>query len=115
MPVRFWLDTASARLSSHQQNLYTIRKHFFSDRRLAALKLEHVTPGRIERFLLERRELSAQTLNHLRAYLSRAFATAMRCELWLGANPTARVQKRRTIRPIFVWSRSRRGWREAGK
>ena len=44
-------------------------KHFFSDRRFAALKLEHVTPGRIERLLLERRELSAQTLNHLRAYL----------------------------------------------
>ncbi len=100
--MNWWLDTHSARTSSHDRDRSYLTTHILSDGELASLPLEHVTAGRIERFLLSKTELKPKTLNHLRAYFSRAFAAAKDIEVWLGENPTARVKKRRVPRPTHA-------------
>ncbi len=54
----------------------------------------------VEQFLdaKEAEGLRPQTVNHLRAFLSRAFAAAIRVGKWPGSNPVALVRKRKVPR-----------------
>jgi len=56
-----------------------------------------VTRGRIEALLDEKQKregFSAQTVNHIRAFLSRAFSAAIAHERWSGRNPAAETKER---------------------
>ncbi len=93
--LQWWLDTYSKQSAAHATNVSTIRKHFFGSD-LAALPLTAVTSGRIEAFLQAKStQVSPQTLNHLRGYLSRAFNTAHRTDRYPGPNPAQDVRKRK--------------------
>jgi hypothetical protein len=60
------------------------------------LRLAELTRGRIESFLdaKQKEGPSAQTVNHLRGFLSRAFSAAIDRERWQGKNPVAETAKR---------------------
>ncbi len=73
-----------------------LRRHLLvSD--LAALPLVAVTSGKVEAFLRSKAVagLSAQSVNHLRSYVSAAFNAARRAERWHGSNPVADVKAQR--------------------
>ena len=73
----------------------TIRKHLVGSP-LGARRLVDVTAGDVEAFLEEKsRELAAETLNHLRGYLGRAFTMARRAKRFVGPNPVGDVPKRK--------------------
>ena len=64
---------------------------------LALLRLNACTPAAVEALLdaKEREGLRPQTVNHLRAFLSRAFAAALRVGRWPGTSPVPLVRKRK--------------------
>jgi len=102
--LRWWLDTYSKPLASHATNESAIRAHFLGSE-VAALPLTAVTAGRVESFLQAKTgEVSPQTVNHLRGYLSRAFNAARRAGRYLGPNPVLDVRKRKVPRrkPDFL-------------
>src|SRR5205814_6328711 len=94
--LKWWLTTVSAGSPSHEWSERTVRKHLLSSE-LSPLPLMAVSSERIEAFLHRKaqEELSPQTVNHLRGFLSRAFNSARRMGRYHGPNPVALVQKRR--------------------
>jgi integrase len=77
----------------------TIRKHLVGS--LGARRLVEVAPGHIEAFLEEKScALAAETLNHLRGYLGRAFKMARRSRRLVGQNPVDDVAKRKVPRQL---------------
>jgi integrase len=63
---------------------------------LAALRLVEVTSGKIETYLQRRtKQLSPDSLNHLRSYLATAFNRAKRAGRWNGINPALNVARRK--------------------
>lgn len=102
--LEWWLAEVSAGTPSHEWAERTVRGHLLTHE-IAALPLAAVTPERIEGLLLSKAKgLGPQTLNHLRAFLSRAFSAARKIGRWAGPNPAAEVQKRRVPRraPDFL-------------
>jgi len=98
--LRWWLDTYSAASPSHRSNTSAVERHLLTSS-LAPLPLSAVTSGRLEAFLQEKgRELSPQSVNHLRGFVSRAFNEARRVGRYGGANPAAGVKKRKVARRV---------------
>lgn len=59
-------------------------------------KLEQVGPGDVEDLLNAKgRETAPATVNHLRAFLVRAFNKARKTQKWLGSNPAEETDTRR--------------------
>jgi len=96
--MEWWLQhTAGAPASASNES--QVRKHLVNSE-LAPLRLVAVTSERIEAFLhaKQQEDLSPQTLNHLRGYLSRAFGAARKVGRYSGPNPAATVQRRKVPR-----------------
>jgi len=93
--LKWWLEAFSEDAPSHSRNESAIKKHLLPAK-IADLRLAEVTRGRIESFLdaKQKEGLSAQTVNHLRGFLSRAFSAAIDRERWQGTNPVAETAKR---------------------
>ncbi|HUM12324.1 MAG TPA: hypothetical protein VLT82_15360, partial [Myxococcaceae bacterium] len=94
--LEWWLESYSHRLASHASNEGSVRRHLLTAS-LAELRLDACSSAAVEALLdaKEREGLRPQTVNHLRAFLSRAFAAAIRVGRWPGANPVALVRKRK--------------------
>jgi integrase len=94
--LEWWLESYSHRLASHASNEGSVRRHLLTAS-LAELRLGACSSAAVEAFLdaKEREGLRPQTVNHLRAFLSRAFAAAIRVGRWPGANPVTLVRKRK--------------------
>jgi integrase len=93
--IDWWAEKFLKRKVSYGPCIGTIRKHLIGSA-LGARRLVDVTAGDVEAFLEEKsRELAAETLNHLRGYLGRAFTMARRAKRFVGANPVADVPKRK--------------------
>ena len=94
--MTWWLETFSEGMPSHAKNLSTIENHLLKGK-LADVRLAELTKGRIETFLDQKAKqgLSAQTVNHIRGYLSRAFTAGISRERWAGENPVFKTARRR--------------------
>jgi integrase len=93
--IDWWAEKFLKHKVSYGPCIGTIRKHLVGSS-LGARRLVDVTPGHVEAFLEERsRDLAAETLNHLRGYLGRAFTMARRAKRFVGPNPVADVPKRK--------------------
>jgi integrase len=94
--LEWWLESYSRRLASHASNEASVRRHLVRSA-LADLRLHACAPAAVEAFLdaKESEGLRPQTVNHLRAFLSRAFAAAIRVGRWPGMNPVTLVRKRK--------------------
>ena len=93
--IEWWAEKYLKRKVSYGPCIGTIRKHLVGSW-LGARRLVEVTAGDIEAFLEEKSiELAAETLNHLRGYLGRAFTMARRAKRFVGANPVSDVPKRK--------------------
>jgi len=104
--MQWWLDTYSFRSPSHSRNLGSVRAHLLTGD-LAPLLLVEVTPAKVEAFLQAKgADLSPGTVNHLRAYISRAFNAARRVGRYTGPNPTAEVRNRRIPRRAHDYLRA---------
>ena len=78
----------------------TLTKHLLESD-LAPLALTQVTPARIETLLRRLDQvLAAQTVNHVRGYVARAFTDAQKLGRWPGANPALAVPRRRIPRRV---------------
>jgi len=93
--VTWWVEKFLSKRASYSQCIGTIRKHIIGSP-LGARRLVDVTPGRVEAFLEEKTaDFSAETVNHLRGYLGRAFNMAIRTQCFVGTNPVTSVPKRK--------------------
>jgi len=87
------------RLKAHkpaaERNLYQLEKHLLHAP-LGKLRLSELRASDVENFLDEKEAegLSAQTINHLRGYISRALNTARRKGWWTGVNVVQDVKPR---------------------
>ncbi len=98
--LQWWLETCSVNSPSHASNVSQITRHLLPSS-LAALPLTAVTAPRLRAFLKEKeQELSPQTLNHLRGFVSRAFNEARAVGRYSGPNPVADVKKRTVTRRV---------------
>ena len=90
------METFSKGNTSHAKNASTIQRHLLAGR-IAEVRLSELTKGRVETFLDEKRKdgLSAQTVNHIRGFLSRGFSAAIDRERWTGKNPVAETARRK--------------------
>jgi integrase len=102
-----WLTDVSAGTPSHEWAERTITKHLAASE-LAPLALGVVTTEKVEAFLHRKgqEELGPQSLNHLRAFLSRAFNSARKLGWYRGANPISTVTKRRIARALPEYLRA---------
>jgi integrase len=94
--MSWWMATFSEGNTSHPKNASTIKRHLL-DGTLAGVRLADLSKGRVEGFLDDktREGLSAQTVNHIRGFLSRGFSAAIDRERWHGKNPVIGTKKRR--------------------
>ena len=94
--MRWWLEEYSSRSAAHGSNAGSIRAQILSSP-VADKRLEHVRRGDIEALLVakERDGFSPQTVNHVRAFLVRAFNRAKKADKWLGGNPAEETDTRR--------------------
>jgi len=107
--MAWWIDTFLRHKPSYESSVSTIRKHIVESK-LGRLALAEVSPGKIDLFLTEKeRVLSAQSVNHLRGFLRRAFNLARRMEKFPRPNPVMDVPKRKVpkrlpdyLRPLEV-------------
>ena len=91
----WWLATYSEQSESHGSNVGTVKAHILAEP-IAARRLEQVGPGDVEALLNAKgRDLSPGTVNHIRAFLVRAFNKARRAQKWLGTNPAEETDTRR--------------------
>ncbi len=94
--MSWWMKTFSEGSTSHPKNASTIKRHLLEGG-IAEVRLANLSKGRVESFLDEKAKegLSAQTVNHVRGFLSRAFSAAIGRERWCGTNPVTGTKKRR--------------------
>ena len=95
--LTWWLKTYSAKRNEHAHytNVRMIAR-YLRPSTLAALPLARVTSGHIETVLQGLvDQLSPESVNHVRSYLSRAFNAAARAGRYTGPNPVKDVKKRR--------------------
>jgi integrase len=98
--IEWWAEKSLKRKVSYGPCIGTIRKHLVGSR-LGGLRLVEVTAGDIEALLEEKsRDLAAETLNHLRGYVGRAFTMARRAKRFVGASPIGNVPKRKAPRRL---------------
>ena len=98
--IEWWAEKYFKRKVSYAACMGTIRKHLIGSW-LGARLLVELTAGDIEAFLEEKSlALAAETLNHLRSYLGRAFTKARRAKRFVGANPIGDVPKRKAPRRL---------------
>jgi len=98
--LRWWLDNYSINSPAHPSNVSQITRHLLPSS-LASLPLTAVTAPRLRAFLKEKeQELSPQTLNHLRGFVSRAFNAAREVGRYNGPNPVVDVKKRTVTRRV---------------
>jgi integrase len=93
--LTWWMETFSEGNTSHPKNASTIKRHLLAGK-IAEVRLTELTRGRVETLLDEKTKegLSAQTVNHIRGFLSRAFSAAIDRERWNGKNPVAATKRR---------------------
>ena len=105
--MEWWLATYSRGSPSHDRNEPVVRKHLL-DSALAPLPLVAVTAAKLEEFLHAKgqEELSPQSVNHLRGFISRAFNAARRTGRYAGPNPAAAVRRRRVPRRLPTYLRA---------
>ena len=94
--MTWWMKTFSEGTTSHPKNASTIKRHLLEGA-IAEVRLANLSKGRVETFLDEKAKegLSAQTVNHIRGFLSRGFSAAIARERWYGKNPVTGTKKRR--------------------
>ncbi len=98
--VEWWVNQFLAKRASYAQCIGTIRKHIIGSK-LGGRRLVDVKSGHVEAFLEEKAgDFSAETLNHLRGYLGRAFNVAIRTQRFSGSNPVSKVPKRKIPRKL---------------
>ncbi|MCM3881158.1 MAG: hypothetical protein ND807_13700, partial [Vicinamibacterales bacterium] len=94
--LEWWIENFLRHAPSYASTIATIRKHLVGSKDLGRLDLEDVSPGKFDLFLTKKeRELSPQSVNHLRGFLRRAFNLARRMEKFPRPNPVADVPKRK--------------------
>jgi len=86
----WWWQDFGRRLRSHTIRSFA-EKHFRAS--LGPLPLTNVTAAKIESVLRKREDLSAESLNHLRAFAHRLFALAQRRGFWTGSNPASAIPR----------------------
>lgn len=96
----WWLDTVAAKQAQGPSVRPVVERHIVKSA-LAGLLLEQVTPGHVKRWLHEKSggDLSANSVNHLRAYLMGIFTKANEFGLWLGSNPVKETKRLGTDEP----------------
>jgi integrase len=93
--LTWWLERHLRRTRAYHQCAGTVRKHIISSR-LAGLPPSQVTPAKVDDFLAKKEdELSACSVNHLRAYIRAAINAAIDAERFYGRNPITRAVKKR--------------------
>ena len=104
--MQVWLKEHSASLPSHDTHLSAYRCHF-EGTAFAQTPLAQISQGRIEQFLSEKaKELSPQSVNHLRGYLVSAFNLLIQLEHWPWQNPARAVKKRKVPQRSFDYLRA---------
>ena len=94
----WWLETFCRGKPSYAKSKNVIDLHLVTSG-LAGKRLDKVTPGDVEELLHEKsraigtkgKPLGPQSLNHLRGFLRRVFAAAMKKRMITGANPIDEV------------------------
>ena len=100
-----WLSKQSKKLKAHEKNTGVIERHLLTSP-LAPMLLAKVRPSDIEKFLDAKDDtLGAQTVNHLRSFLSRGFNAAIRLDRFAGPNPVAKVSKRKVPKHLHDYLR----------
>jgi integrase len=93
--LEWWIERRLSRTRAYYQCAGTVRKHIITSR-LARLPPSQVTPAKVDDFLAEKEdELSASSVNHLRAYIRAAVNAAIDAERFYGRNPITRAVKKR--------------------
>ncbi len=93
--MKWWLENYSSQSESHDRNVGSVKANILATP-LASKKLEQVGPGDIEDLLNAKgRESAPATVNHVRAFLVRAFNKARKAQKWLGSNPAEQTDTRR--------------------
>ena len=94
--LEWWIENFLRHAPSYDSTISTIRKHLVGSKDLGRLDLEDVSPGKVDLFLTKKeRELSPQSVNHLRGFLRRTFNLGRRMEKFPRPNPVADVPKRK--------------------
>lgn len=74
--LNWWMDHRLRKTRAYLRCAGTVRRHLLSSR-LARFAPEEVTPGKVDDLLCEKEgEISASSVNHLRAYIRTAFNAA---------------------------------------
>ncbi len=103
--IEWWMDARLRKTRSYSRCAGTVRRHLLGAP-LAKLPPAEVTPGKVDDFLAEKEgEISASSVNHLRAYIRRAINAARTSERFHGPNPVTREVKKRKVakrKPLFL-------------
>jgi integrase len=103
--MNWWLDHRLCKTRSYRQCAGTVRRHILGSR-LAKLAPAEITPGKVDDFLsMKEGEISAASVNHLRAYIRRAINAATTAERFHGPNPVTRDVKKRKVpkrKPLYL-------------
>src|SRR6266849_5558800 len=98
----WWWQQFGRRLRSQTIRPFA-EKHFRAS--LGPLPLTSVTAAKIESVLRKPEDLSAESLNHLRAFTHRLFALAQRHGLWTGSNPAGAVPRFKVAKRLPAYLR----------
>jgi len=99
--MKWWLDEHASRHASAANTWSAVTKHILGAW-IAPIRLTELRPGDVARFLHEKgASLSPQSVNHLRKFLSAAFAKAIEFRRWEGHNPIAATKKMRVPKPAL--------------
>jgi len=99
-----WYEAHFARTLKSRSDLLLARRHLRPA--LGQLALVDVTAARIDEVLSSKaEELSAKTLNNLRAFVQAVFSRAIQRKLWNGPNPAKEVPRRKVPRRIPAFLR----------
>ena len=103
--LTWWMDHRLRRTRSYLRCAGTVRRHLLSSK-LAGFAPADVTPGKVDDLLCAKEdEMSASTVNHLRAYIRTAFNAARAAERFHGPNPVTRDVKKRKLprrKPLYL-------------
>lgn len=103
--LSWYVETFLKEKPSYKTTKATIEKHIAP--KLGDTPLSEFTTAAIENLLDEKeKDLSPQTLNHIRGYLVRALNKAISRGKWSGTNVATLVETRRVPKPIYDWLRT---------
>jgi integrase len=94
--LRWWLETYCRSSPGYERTSSVVRKHL-QEAELGDMRLAEVTSGRLEEHLqaMAAADYAAQTINHVRGFVVRAFNRARQSGRWSGPNPAEQVKRRR--------------------